>query len=105
MHPLLWLSAGGILLTVGDIIFKYWLNSYSKILFALGISTYLIGLLFLVQSFKRENIAVATVIFVLINVVTLLLASWYLFDEPLSIYKISAIALALVAVAMLELAP
>lgn len=105
MHPFLWLTFGGILLTAGDIIFKYWLTSYSKVLFALGILTYVGGLMCLVQSFKSENIAVATVIFVVINVVTLLFASWYLFYEPVSFYKLVAIALAIVAIALLELAP
>ena len=72
-------------------------------MYVLGLAVYLVGLMFLVQSFKFENIAVASTIFVILNITTLLLVSWFYFDEKLSLVQLSGIALAFVAILLLEL--
>ena len=97
------LLAGGIILTVGDFLMKKWVNTNSYLFYIIGMAVYLIGLNFLAQSFKFENIAVASVIFVIFNVVTLSLVSWFYFKETLSNLQIAGIVVGLIAVVLLEL--
>ena len=62
----------------------------------------MLGALCLVQSYKYENIAIASVLFIVFNIVTLVLVSWFYFGEKISDLHMAAIALALGAVALLE---
>ena len=103
MHVIFLLAIGGIILTVGDIIFKSWVEKPHTGMYVLGLAVYLVGLMFLVQSFKFENIAVASTIFVILNITTLLLVSWFYFVEKISLLQFSCIALAFVAILLLEL--
>ena len=64
---LILLLIGGIILTVGDILMKKWVNTNLYLFYFIGMIVYLVGLNFLAQSFKFKNIAVASVIFVIIN--------------------------------------
>ena len=102
--PLLLLFIGGVVLTCGDILMKKWVNTHTIYLYLVGLLIYLIGLNFLAQSFRYKNIAVASTIFVIFNVVTLLIVSWFYFKETLSIYQIVGIGLGLSSVILLELA-
>lgn len=98
---MIWLILGGIILTIGDIFFKYWTKNPKNWLYVLGLVIYLVGLMFLVKSFKTHNIAVASVIFVVANVVTLGIVSWTFFNEPLSVIQIIGIILAIIAIIIL----
>jgi len=64
----------------------------------------MIGLLFLAQSFKYKNIAVASTIFVIVNVITLSIVSWLYFKETLTPFQIIGIILGLSSIIFLELA-
>jgi multidrug transporter EmrE-like cation transporter len=97
------LLIGGIILTAGDILMKEWVSTNRYLFYFIGLAVYLIGLNFLAQSFKFKNIAVASVIFVIFNVVTLSLVSWIYFKETLSIMQIIGIALGIAAIIVLEL--
>jgi len=97
------LLTGGVILTIGDIIMKKWVLSGSSFLYVVGLSVYLVGLIFLAQSYKFENIAVASAMLVIFNVVTLSLVSWLFFKEPLSVLQMAGIALGLAAVFVLAL--
>lgn len=100
---MIWLIFGGIILTIGDIVFKYWTKNPKSWLYVLGLAIYLAGLMFLVQSFKTQNIAIASAIFVIINIITLGVVSWVFFNEPLSTIKIIAIIIAIIAIIILEI--
>lgn len=102
MTPVILLTLGGMALTAGDIVFKFWVEGPRPLLYVLGLGAYLIGLMFLVQSFKYENIAVASVTLVILNVVTLALVSWLQFGEKLSLIKIIGIAVAFLALVLLQ---
>jgi multidrug transporter EmrE-like cation transporter len=102
--PFLLLFIGGLVLTVGDITMKRWVENNNWLVFASGLLVYLVGSCFLAFSFKYENIAVASVIYVLFNIITLSLVSWLYFKEALSPTQIVGIALGLGVVAFLELA-
>jgi len=97
------LLIGGIILTAGDIIMKKWVNTNSVPLFITGILIYIVGMFFLVGSYKYENIAVASAIFIIFNVVTLSIVTWLYFKEPLSVYQTIGIVLSLIAITFLEL--
>ena len=98
------LLIGGLVLSIGDIFMKKWVNTNAYLFYFVGLATYLIGLNFLAQSFKFKNIAVASVIFVIFNVVTLSIVSWLYFKETLSPLQITGIALGIIAIVVLELA-
>ena len=82
---------------------KKWVLVSTIPTYLIGMSLYIIGLNFLVYAFKFKEIAVASVIFTLFNVLTLILAGKLFFDETLSPNKIIGIILALIAVIILEL--
>ncbi len=95
---------GGIILTAGDVLMKKWVGTNNYLFYVLGMLIYIIGLNFLVQSYKYKNIAVASLILVLFNVITLSIFSWLYFKETLSIAQIIGIILGLISVTVLELA-
>lgn len=103
LKPLLLLFIGGVVLTAGDIVMKKWVISDSSYLYIIGIVIYMIGMNFLAVSFKYKNIAVASTLFVLFNVITLLIVSWVFFKERLSVTEIIGVALGLASVTVLEL--
>lgn len=103
MPPIIFLLLGGSILTVGDIIFKFYAQSAKLGLYIAGLMTYVIGLVCLVETFKTENMATASAIFVIANVITLLLVSRFWFNEYLSTLQVVGIVMALVAILFLEL--
>ena len=90
-------------MTVGDVVFKFWVEEPKRFLYVTGIVIYLAGLLCLVESFKSYNIAVASAIFVIVNICTLALVSWLYFGEKLTGMQIAGIALAFLAILLLKL--
>jgi multidrug transporter EmrE-like cation transporter len=98
------LFIGGVILTLGDILMKKWVVTNKYLFYFIGLAVYLVGLNFLAQSFKFKNIAVASVIFVIFNVVTLSLVSWFYFKETLSFTQIIGITLGIASIVVLELA-
>ena len=103
MSSIVWLILGGSTLTIGDIIFKVWVNKSLSYLYISGLIIYILGLMCLVQSFKSQNIAVASAIFVIVNIVTLSLVSYFYFKEPLSVLQIVGLAVAFIAILLLDL--
>lgn len=99
---LLILFIGGLILTFGDIIMKKWVVSNSSLTYIQGMMLYLVGLNFLAYSFRQKDIAVASVIFIVFNVVTLAIAGKILFDENLSTVKIISMVLALSSIVVME---
>ncbi len=104
MFPIVLLFIGGVVLTVGDIVMKKWVVSRANSWYFFGLLIYMIGLNFLAQSFRYKNIAAASTIFVIFNVITLSLVSWFYFKETLSPFQIIGIALGIIAILFLEMA-
>ena len=98
------LLAGGIILTAGDVVMKKWVSTNNYVLYFIGLATYLVGLNFLAQSFKFKNIAVASVMLIIFNVIILSLVSWLYFKEALSPLQITGMIMGIAAVVVLELA-
>ena len=75
-NPLLILFLGGVVLTLGDLVMKKWVGNNQTLWYLAGLGIYLIGLMFLAQSFRLQNIAVASLLLVIFNIITLTLVSW-----------------------------
>lgn len=103
MPAIAYLILGGSVLTIGDIVFKSYALMPKMSLYISGLVIYMGGLMLLVQSFKTENMAVASAVFVMINVLTLSIISWLYFGEKLSLLQILGIVLSFVAIGLLEL--
>jgi multidrug transporter EmrE-like cation transporter len=102
--PLILLFIGGSILTIGDIVMKNWIISNNIKTFIVGLAIYLVGMVFLSYSFKYKNIATASTIFVIFNIVTLSIVSWFYFKETLSPMQLAGIALGIGSIICLELA-
>lgn len=101
MLAMYWLLIGGSLLTMGDIVFKDWLTRalpYASFEYAAGFALYIAGLFCLVESFKTQHIAIASVVFILVNIITLALVSWLYFGEKLTPVQVIACLLAFTAI-------
>ena len=101
-HPLLLLLLGGLTLTMADIIMKKWVETENIPAFWIGMTIYMIGMAFLAHSFKQKNMAVASMIFVIFNIVSLAFASHFLFQEKLSTQQLIGIVFGFLSVAILE---
>lgn len=99
--PFLLLLGGGVLLTMGDIVAKAWVQTNRPALFAGVLAFYLPGLLCLVWSFHYKNIAVASLLLILCNVLTLTLWSWWAYGETPGRLETAGLLLGLVAVMLL----
>lgn len=93
---------GGLVLTIGDIFMKQWSLNNDTSTFLMGMGVWVIGLVCLAFSFKTKNIAVASLIFSLSNVIFLTLVSWLYYKEPLTTTQIVGMVLGTSAVIFLE---
>lgn len=98
----LYVIFGSLALTLGDLFMKTWVDKNSYGNFSIGFACYIIGMLFLAFSFKYKNIAIASMMLVLFNIITLLIVSWFLLKEPISIKEGIGIMLGITAIIILE---
>ena len=103
LSPVVLLFIGGMILTMGDIIAKEWVHVGGIYLYSFIMLLYMVGMLFLISSYKSEDIAVASTMLIVFNITTLTLVGVLFFNEGLSIQKIAGISLGLFAVVLLEL--
>lgn len=103
VFPIILLFIGGLILTMGDLVMKKWIIENNITIFISGLAIYLLGLIFLAYSFKYKNIAAASTIFVIFNIITLSIVSWIYFKETLTPFQMIGIALGIVSILFLEL--
>lgn len=104
MSTLLILFLAGTILTVGDLLAGRWIVSNSKNTYIAVLVSYMIGLNFLVWSYKFEDIAVASITMEIFNITTLTLAGIFLFKERITKTELAGICIGLIAVIILEIA-
>ena len=92
----------GIMLTFGDLFMKSWAITNKYFYYGVGILFWIVGSLFLAWTYKFKNMAVATIIYIFINVATLLLVSWIYYKEPLTVKQLFGVSLGLIALFLLE---
>lgn len=93
---------GGLILTVGDVFQKQWVATGKTYNFWIGLLIWLIGCVCLAFSFKEKNMAVASVMFVVFNALSLSLVSWFWYNEKLTATQMTAMALAVASIVVLE---
>jgi multidrug transporter EmrE-like cation transporter len=98
------LFGGGILLTIGDIIFKYWTGHEKPWLYAIGLAFYLAGLIPLIESYKYQNIEVASAVLVLFNIIILTFVGYLYFNEKIGWLEVFGLLAACIAIVCLEFA-
>ena len=89
-------------MTAGDIILKEWVVKSYSLFYIIGMVLYFISMNFLAQSYKYEDIAVASMLMVIFNVVTLTLVGYFFFHENITIYEFAGIFLGIVSISLLE---
>ncbi|HAN10809.1 MAG TPA: hypothetical protein DCP90_09405 [Clostridiales bacterium] len=105
MEALILVVVGGLILTVGDIVMKGWVDTNNNYWFVLGIFLYTVSMCLLALLFKiGKNIAVASVLMETFNIVTLIIVSWFVFHEKLSALQMVGCLLGLASVIVLEIA-
>jgi multidrug transporter EmrE-like cation transporter len=121
MKTLIILLIAGLVLTVGDLVAGEWVQKNKKTFFGkrfsifkksqkaslyywLALVFYMIGLNFLIYSYKFEDIAVASVIMEIFNIVSLTIAGKFLFKENISKTEFAGIVVGVFAVIILEFA-
>jgi multidrug transporter EmrE-like cation transporter len=102
ISPLVLLFVGGIILTIGDIAATEWIRFGGKYMYFLVFTFYLLGMIFLMNSYKSEDIPVASLIMVIFNVVILFFVGVFMFGEEASLIKIIGIFLCFVSIFLLE---
>lgn len=103
ISPLVILFIGGLVLTAGDIIAAQWIRFGGSFLYLLVTVFYFIGMVFLINSYKSEDIPVASIILVIFNVVILIFAGILFFGESINLLKVIGIGLCFVSIFLLEL--
>lgn len=93
---------GGLILTIGDIFMKQWATDNNWYTFTYGMLTWIVALFCLAFSFKSKNIAIASLIFTISNVIFLTLLSWLYYKEPLTTVQVIGMALGIFAIVFLE---
>lgn len=83
---------------------KKWAEENKNIFYISGLLIWIIGLNFLAHSFKYKNIAVASMIFVLFNIITLYIISWFYFHEKINMQAIIGMIMGIMSIVILELA-
>ena len=81
---------------------KEWVLKNENWLFIVGLIIYIIGLILLSFSFKYKNIAVASMVFVIFNILTLLIISWIVFGESPTYLQIFGMLLGIASIIVLE---
>ena len=97
-----WVVMSGLLLTVGDVLFRFGVGTHSGLLFAGAYVVYAVGVFSMTMSFFGQNIALATLAAILVNVIGITIVSLWYFGDEISLMQWAGIALGIAALFMLE---
>ncbi len=99
------LFLSGVVLTIGDVVLKYWVErgqNYTSLLYIFGVLTYLIGSILLVESYKHDiNIAFAGILQIMFNTIVLIIFTYLFFKEPLTAKQILGMFLGITSIYLL----
>jgi multidrug transporter EmrE-like cation transporter len=96
------LFVGALMDTAGDLLMKKWIETHSWTFFSVGMVFYIAALSCLAFSFNFKNIAVASMMFVLLNIVLLSFAGWLFYGDTLKVKEVCGLLLGLGAIFLLE---
>lgn len=102
LSPIMWIILGSTFLTAGDISFRYYIENHWSYGFIISFGIYTIGMFLMVMSFFGQNIAVATVIAILLNISGYLALAYFLFGDTIGVREGVGLILGFVAIYLLE---
>lgn len=103
ISPTVILFIGGLILTAGDIIATEWVRYGGANLYLPVMLFYLIGMILLVDTYKHKNIATASTILVIFNIVILFFVGIFFFAENVNVQKVVGILLCFLSIYLLEI--
>lgn len=98
----LWISASACLFAVGDVVFRYWYQLESTAYFISGFAITCAALFCLAMSFPHQNIAVATIVCILLNITLYLILAYFIFGDVITIRQSIGLLLGFAAIYVLE---
>ena len=103
MNLWVFIIAGAILWTVGDIFMQFWLDNHKMSLMIIGLILWTVGLVFLAHSFRFKHMAIASTLMMTVNSIFIILILWVFFKEPLTLTQIIGITFGLISLTLLEI--
>ena len=105
---LIFLIVGGTFLTFGDLLMKQWVKVTSgdyflSLYYILGMVFYISGLTLYAYTLKSKNIAIATTILIIFNLITVYCAGYFFFNEKYNWYQLLGICIGIISIFFLEL--
>lgn len=91
----------GLSLAWGDIMLRKWVSAPHFLFYLLGFGAYFIGLNCLAQSFKHEQLVIAVTASVIVNILAVLAANYFIFHEPLATRHLIGVVLGVATIAFL----
>lgn len=102
-NALLLIFIGAVFDTCGDLLMKNWVISTSKTYFISGMFFYLVGLAFLAYSFTMKNMVIASVLYLVFNILLLTVVNSLYFKELLNNKEMLALFLGVIAIILFEI--
>lgn len=100
--PLILTIVAGLILTAGDIVLKKWVVTSYNSLYVSGLFLYFISMNILAYSYKYEDIAVASMLMILFNIITLTLVGYFVFKENITLYEFTGLVFGIISLLFLE---
>ncbi len=102
LPPFVWISLSAVLFTSADILFRFWYQSTTTLYFLMAFCISAIGIFCLSMSFPYQNIAVATVVCILINIALYLIFAFLIFGDIITIKQSIGLLIGFTAIFILE---
>lgn len=103
LSPVVWTLLSGIAYTAGDILLRIWFEEKFTLGFPFVFVIYMTGTFCMMMSFFGQNIAIATVAAIVVNVTLYVIAAYLLYGDPIHAWQVIGLVLGLVSLAILEL--
>jgi multidrug transporter EmrE-like cation transporter len=95
--------SGSILITIGDLLAKHWLNKKKFFIILCAILVYLFGSFLFALSLKRGKLAILGALFLGLNVLAMIPLSRLFFKEKLKTKQIIVILLIAIAIILFQI--
>lgn len=95
---IIFILASGLSLAGGDIMLRKWVATPHYLFYILGFSAYFIGLNCLAQSMKHEQLVIVVTASVVVNILAVLAANYFIFHEPLTVRHLIGVGLGIATI-------
>lgn len=102
LPPMAWIVLSAVLFTGGDVLFRFYFEYKLAYGFIGAFLIATVGLFCLVMSFPHQNIAVATVICILLNITAYMIAAYFFFGDVPSVRESLGLMMGFGAIVVLE---